>query len=209
MSFFGPSDKLVSLTDAELLARSEKHPTLFKALVDRYQPPFLRTAYRVLRDRDETEDAVQEAFIRIYRNANKFKQVEGASFKSWAYRILMNVSINRYNKRKREQSRTVSVDSEIFENSLAKEDSNLENRFGAKYLTEELLTKIPEAFRSVIGKYYVEEKSQQEIADEENSTVASVKMRLFRARKQFQKVAKEKEEKTKLWMNQSSETIKN
>lgn len=200
---------LKNLPDEEVLKRSEKHPNLFGVIVDRYQDSFRRTAFRVLRDGEEVEDAVQEAFIKIYKNASKYEPMPGASFKSWAFRILMNVSINRYNKRKKDRSRFVSVDAEIFENSLAREDANLGNRLGARYLTEELMAKIPENFRSVLGKYYVEEKSQQEIAEEEGNTVASIKMRLFRARKIFQKVAKEKEEKTKSWINLTKETTAN
>ena len=198
-----------NLSDEKILKRSEKHPNLFGLIVDRYEDSFRRTSFRVLRDQEEVEDAVQEAFIKIYKNASKFEPMPGASFKSWAFRILMNVSINRYNKRKRDRSRFVSVDSEVFENSLAREDANMYNRLGARYLTEELMKKIPEAFQSVIDKYYIKEKSQQEIAEEEGSTVASIKMRLFRARKIFQKVAREKEEKTKLWMNLSKETTVN
>jgi|SRR3989344_531150 len=198
-----------NLSDEKILKRSEKHPNLFGLIVDRYEDSFRRTSFRVLRDQEEVEDAVQEAFIKIYKNASKFEPMPGASFKSWAFRILMNVSINRYNKRKRDRSRFVSVDSEVFENSLAREDANMDNRLGARYLTEELMKKIPEAFQSVIDKYYIKEKSQQEIAEEEGSTVASIKMRLFRARKIFQKVAREKEEKTKLWMNLSKETTVN
>src|SRR3989344_9227290 len=120
--------------DEELLTRSLGNPAYFKLIVEKYQAPFLRTALRVVKNREDAEDVVQDAMVRIYRNAEKFKTVEGATFKSWAYRILINTSINVYNKRKRERVAVVSVDSEVYENTIAAHDEDIEYRVHVKHL---------------------------------------------------------------------------
>ena len=89
------------LKDEEILALSIKRPELFSKLVDKYQDAFLRKAKRVLGDRSEVEDVVQETFTKIYLYSSKFQTQEGASFSSWAYKILMNTTFTQYQKLKK------------------------------------------------------------------------------------------------------------
>lgn len=87
--------------DEEILALSLAQPSVFETLVDRYQNDFLRAAFKVVKSKEEAEDIVQELFTKIYLNAGKFRNVEGASFRSWAYKIVFNTSLNHYKKLKR------------------------------------------------------------------------------------------------------------
>src|SRR3989344_9379512 len=100
--------------DEEVLAASIAHPSEFALLVRKYEEPFMRKARSILRDESVAEDAVQEAFTKIYLNAPKFKTVEGATFSSWGYRILINTALTNYMKYKREQGREVVLDEEIW-----------------------------------------------------------------------------------------------
>ena len=54
----------------------------FNELVRRYQEPFLRSVQRVVHRREDAEDIVQEAFLKIYRNAHRFVKKENIEFKS-------------------------------------------------------------------------------------------------------------------------------
>ena len=78
------------LSDAKILEDSQDYPWMFGMLIDRYQEAFLRKGLYILRSRDIAEDAVQDTFIKIYKNARKFSERQGASFQSWAYKILIN-----------------------------------------------------------------------------------------------------------------------
>jgi len=60
-------DSLEGLKDEVLLASAQESPHLFAILVDRYQAAFLRAAQRVVHRREDAEDIVQEAFLRIYK----------------------------------------------------------------------------------------------------------------------------------------------
>src|SRR3990167_8814815 len=93
------------LSDEDILRISLKNPEVFKTLLDRYQKLFLRKASSIILSKVDAEDIVQETFTKIYLNAGKFKKQEGASFKSWGYRILINTALTHYAKRKRENGR--------------------------------------------------------------------------------------------------------
>ncbi len=68
-------------------ARAGDHEA-FRVLVERYQGRLFRLALRVLRDEEQARDAVQDAFLKVYRSLDRF---EGrSSFYTWVYRLVMN-----------------------------------------------------------------------------------------------------------------------
>jgi RNA polymerase sigma-70 factor (ECF subfamily) len=68
-------------------ARAGDHEA-FRVLVERYQGRLFRLALRVLRDEEQARDAVQDAFLKVYRSLGRF---EGrSSFYTWVYRLVMN-----------------------------------------------------------------------------------------------------------------------
>src|SRR3989338_5828825 len=92
-----PSD----LKDEAVLALSLGEPAAFSILVERYQSPLFRAAFKIVKSREEAEDIVQESFVKIYKNADKFEKLEGIEFKSWAYKVTINTAITHYRKLKR------------------------------------------------------------------------------------------------------------
>lgn len=182
--------KYKDFKDEEILALSIKTPSAFEMVISRYQDAFLRTAYKIVRQREEAEDVVQEAFTKIYLNAKKFKKVENASFKSWAYKILVNTAFNHYKKLKKNLERFEYFNEKSSRSCLA-EDNALENdsQEDMKSLVSRVLTLLPEHLGVVLKKYYIEDKSQKNIANEEGVSVTTIKMRLFRAKRAFKKIA--------------------
>ena len=166
---------------------SLSHPSLFALLVRKYEEPFLRKAQGIVREREEAEDIVQETFTKIYVNAGKFKKQEGASFSSWGYRILINTALTHYQKRKRDGKATVGLDEEIW---ALIPDKNL-RQFEKKELTDlvaSVLSRIPEPFARALASFFIDGKSQEEMAREEGVSVGAIKTRVHRAKKEFKKV---------------------
>jgi RNA polymerase sigma-70 factor, ECF subfamily len=177
-------------SDEEVLAASLAHPSLFAALVRKYQEPFLRKAIGIVKSREEAEDVVQEAFTKIYLNASKFKKQEGASFSSWAYRILINTALTHYVKVRREHGHRADLDPEILE---LIPDKNL-RQFEQKTFTDEVasvLTRMPEPMARALSSFFLEGKSQEEIAAEEGISVGAIKTRVHRAKEEFRKIYKQ------------------
>ena len=183
--------KLKNLKDEELLAVSLNLPSAFGVIVDRYQAAFLRKAENVVRRKEDAEDVVQDTFTKIYFNAKKFKKVEGASFKNWAYKILINTANNHYRKLKKNLERFEYIGDSL-SNSLI-DDSVLspEKQIDIKSAVLKVLNYLPEHLGAVLKKYYIDDKSQKIIANEERVSLSTIKMRLFRARKMFKKITSE------------------
>src|SRR3989344_3081046 len=113
-----------NMKDEEILRASLSEPALFEILVEKYQEPLMRAAWRVVRSREEAEDIVQEAFVKMYKNAEKFEKLEGIEFKSWAYKVTINTAITHYRRLKKGE--ILSDDMTMFDRVG---DENAEERF--------------------------------------------------------------------------------
>ena len=150
-------------------------------LVGRYQDMFFRAALSIVRQKEEAEDIVQEAFTNIYLHGGKFEKQAHASFKSWAYRIVINTAISHYRKLKRIRASQTPLDPEIYANLPGPE--NFREHQEQKIFTEELLLGLPEELRTIVKAHYLDGKSYKEIVAYENIPLSTLKMRLFRAKK--------------------------
>ena len=181
---------LDGMKDDEILRASLNEPALFEILVEKYQEPLMRAAWRVVRGREEAEDIVQEAFVKMYKNAEKFEKLDGIEFKSWAYKVTINTAITHYRKLKRGEF--LAEDPAIFQEP---ETESADIRFSiaadAKIVVASVLDKMPPHLKSVLHSYYLEDKSYKTIAEEEKISIPTLKMRLFRAKKLFRKFTNE------------------
>jgi RNA polymerase sigma-70 factor (ECF subfamily) len=175
--------------DEEILAQSVTAPDVFSILVDRYQEAFLRKANQIiLNDPETARDIVQETFVKIYLNAAKFKTQEGASFKSWGYKILINTCFTKYKKLKCERVFLSDLDPEIQELVPSKADNVLyEQKLDTDYVLS-LISKLPVMLGRVLRLYSVEGKSQKDIAKIEGISLGAVRARVHRAKKELKKM---------------------
>lgn len=185
-----------NLKDEEILTASLENPALFRILVDRYQDAFVRKAFSILRQPEEAEDTVQDAFVKIYLNGKKFKKVEGIEFKSWAYKVLVNTAISRYRKisRKWQTESNDPLDLEFAsEHSLSTEDLVAKSETAS--IASSLISRLPKPLARLVSLYYIEDLSYKEIAAKEAITVPALKMKLFRAKKLLKNITKDDEPK--------------
>jgi RNA polymerase sigma-70 factor (ECF subfamily) len=89
----------VEISDEALCARvAERDEEAFDLLVQRYQLRAYRLAWAILRDAEEARDLSQEAFVRLYEAAGRFR---GRSrFSTWFYRILVNLCLDARRRRR-------------------------------------------------------------------------------------------------------------
>ncbi len=180
------------MKDEEILQASLKEPAIFQILVDRYQEPLFRAAWRVVRGKEEAEDIVQEAFVKIYKNAGKFQKYSGIEFKSWAYKITINTAITHYRKLKRGE--VLSDDPEVFQQVGGEHaETRIALASDAKAIVASVLEELPENLRSVLKSYYLDDKAYRTIAKEEGISIPALKMRLFRAKRIFKKLSGDKD----------------
>ena len=94
-----PADRQ-SLTDEELMLRVQAgEKACFDLLVQRYKTRLFNYLLRLVRDADLAEELAQDAFVRAYVNADKYRTI--ARFSTWLYTIATNLVRNRYRQKKR------------------------------------------------------------------------------------------------------------
>ena len=91
--------------DLPLVEASKRGDTCaFEELVKRYDRRLLGIALNVTHNRDDAEDAVQDAFLKAYRNLDKFRA--DAKFSTWLFRIAVNESLMKLRKQRGAQTNT-------------------------------------------------------------------------------------------------------
>lgn len=192
---YGEPDFHSDKTDEEVLLLSLRNPSSFEVLVERYEDAFLRKALHLLGNKEDAQDAVQESFTKIYFNASRYKKQEGASFSSWAYKILVNTCFTLYQKRKRSSRGRVFLEEENLSN-LADTESvrwkEAQEERGEKEDAREIiltfLSRLPAQASRVLQMHFISGMKQKDIAREEGVTVEAIKVRIFRAKKQLRKL---------------------
>ncbi len=174
--------ELTSLSDEELLQLSLSKPSAFEMLVARYQSQFLNRATSVVGSRDAAEDVVQEAFIRVYRFAPRFKG-ESGSFRAWSLTILMNVARTHYRKVARGRESVAELTSEHYESlpdlSIHAKEGHQEY---AKEVIEKGLSQAPEDVAQILKLAFIDDLPYAEIAEKLGISVPAVKTRVHRAK---------------------------
>ena len=142
-------------------------------LVNRYQAELRRVCFVYLKDAALAEDAVQEAFLKAYRNLDAYEKVTNE--RAWLIRIAVNTSkdMMRGGWFRHVDRRVRMEDLPEPAAPMSAEDSSL---------MEDILN-LPARLREVILLYYYENFSEKEIADALGIAVGTVSTRLFRAKR--------------------------
>ncbi len=176
--------------DEDILFLSQEDPSYFALLVTKYHEPFLRMARGITHNLEEAEDIVQEVFVKIYSNAQRFKKQEGIQFKSWAYKILMNTAFTHYQKLKKTKGNVEYLDPVLYDSDSPALSSNPDFVYNndARASINKIIDKMPPHLGSPIKKYYFDDMSYEDIAKSEKISISTLKMRMFRAKRLFKKL---------------------
>lgn len=165
----------------------------FRELVNQYSQHVFHTAYSVLRDAKEAEDASQEVFIQVHKALPQYRS-EG--FKTWITRITVNKAIDMKRKLSRRPPEQLTGDHDEVMDKLPSRDEEVISLLIHKERREKLREKIeqlPDNHRDIITAFYFKEKNYEQIADEMKVTVKTVESKLYRARQWIRKSWKEED----------------
>ncbi len=175
-----------SLVSAHLAGDS----TAFGELFRRYSERLLNFIDRIIRDRERSEDLVQETFVRIHRHLHRFDQ--SRQFSTWIYTIATNLARNELRNRSRAPRLLFhgSADDDSWSPSLQFEDTRNrpEDMYRRRYLADVInqsIARMPDRLRDVFVLRELEAKSYEEIATITRCNPGTVKSRLNRARQRF------------------------
>jgi RNA polymerase sigma-70 factor (ECF subfamily) len=180
MNYLTLQSKINEMSDSEVLSRSLVEPEIFEIIVRRYQREFFRKAKRIARTDEDAEDIVQDTFVKIYRFGKSFKHQEGASFKSWGYKILTNTCYTHCTKQKRRDAFFTLADDDMLDMYSNTADER-EHMLDVDYVSS-VINKIPKALGSILS-LALSGKTQEDIAKILGISVGAVRTRMHRARK--------------------------
>lgn len=161
-------------------ARQHAEEAALAALVDQYASTLYRVAFSVLRNQQDAEDAVQEAFLRVLRHRETLGEIR--DHRVWLVRIVWNIVLDR---KRRAKTRPETDDIADLARILPATGLSAEQRAAALQHHAKVLgcvEKLPAREREVMLLSAFEELSSVEIAAVLGVTESSVRSRLFRAR---------------------------
>ena len=166
-------------------------------------------AMRILKNTEDAEDALQEAFIKAFRAITDKQFEERSKFSTYFYRIVYNTALDFYKKHKSKTYNLISINetrktdegevadignfemeidrnkyymSGVFETDKKALDNELQGMVN-KYLDE-----IPEKYSTILTLFYINDLSHEEIAETLKLPLGTVKNRIFRAKDKMKEI---------------------
>lgn len=169
--------------------------TAYDNLEKRYRHGIYVMIYQMIRNREETEDLVQETFMKAFHALPHYN--DQFAFSTWLYKIAYNNCIDAIRKRK---LRTLPLDrpiqhadgetpQEIRDDSTSPEGEYLYDE--RRRTIQAAIDGLPDIYREVIRLRHQEERSYEEISERLKLPIGTVKARIFRAREVLKKKLRE------------------
>jgi RNA polymerase sigma-70 factor (ECF subfamily) len=183
-----PLPSQVVKDDEPLLVQAAKagDVSAFETLVGRYERKIFRLTQNITQNREDAEDAMQEAFLKSFEHLDNFQG--NSRFYTWLVRIAVNQALMKLRKRR---PNVVSLDQELDtgEDMMPREVEDWgpspEERYGQTELGDilgKVIGDLDPQFRIVFQLRDIEELSTEETAEALGLSVPAVKSRLLRAR---------------------------
>lgn len=160
-------------------------PAAFNRLMEIHEKRMYAVALRMCANREDAQDCLQEAMLRIYRSIGGFKGQ--SSFGTWVYRITMNTCLDELRRKKNKQN--TSLDNMLDQGwSPADDSSSPEKHVMQNEMRKNIADSIrdlPDDMRSAIIMRDIHGYSYEEIADMLNVNVGTIKSRISRGREKL------------------------
>lgn len=157
----------------------------FTQLVQRHTTRFYRVAYRFIRNRSETEDIVQDAFLKLWEKPHLWQAGKNTAFTTWFYRIVVNQCLD-YAKKKRPVA--LEDDSWVEDSRQSHEQELLDHE--KQRALEQAIAQLPERQRVALTLCFYEGLSNQEAADIMRVRLKALQALLMRAKTELKNTLK-------------------
>jgi RNA polymerase sigma-70 factor, ECF subfamily len=167
---------LEASSDAAIVARVLRgNAEAFRELVERYRDQYARYAFHMLGNREDAEEALQDAFTRAYRSLPRCEDPE--RFGAWLFRILVNRCRTAGTRRGRRARTFVTDDAAL----LGASEDHPEDRAAWREEIDRALQQLRAEQREAFLLKYVEELGYEEMSRMTGVGVSALKMRVMRA----------------------------
>jgi RNA polymerase sigma-70 factor (ECF subfamily) len=155
----------------------------FAVLCDRYKDRALTLAVRLVGDRGEAEELVQDAFVNAYRNLGQFRGE--ARFGTWLHRIVYNLCMTKVTRRRERMASLDAVEdgsAEIARDNKTPSIQEMVEEHEMIALVSDEINNLPEPLKAPLLLFYVQELKYEEVAEIMNLPMGTVKTYLHRGR---------------------------
>ena len=149
-----------------------------------YSKLMFKCAHHFFEKKEDAEDIVQLSFIKINKNLNKIRQLNGNSLASYIVSIVKHTAIDQIRRNQRDRQDVFSDFDEFFEERLT-DDTDIEEALLDKLTESRLkraLLKLSDEHQEILEAKYLLDMNDAEIAEEMNIKRGTVRSRLSRAR---------------------------
>ncbi len=151
----------------------------FSALAERHAQRFYLGAYQLLQNREDAEDVVQEAFLKLWRQPGLWDPSRGTKFTTWFYRIVLNAALD-LKRRRRVKIEPLDAAGEMPADSPVPDDViDDKNR---KLRVQNAIKTLPEHQRLALTLCFYQEFSNQEAADIMGMNIKALQSLIMRAK---------------------------
>jgi RNA polymerase sigma-70 factor (ECF subfamily) len=186
-----PVSDPASFDEGALVARAKAgDTTAFSELVRHYDRRVFRMAKQITQNDDDTEDVLQETFLKAYTHLNDFQG--NSKFYTWLVRIAVNEALMKLRKRRSDRTSPLDEPIDTGEDEVVREIAvwvdNPESQYSREemhQILDEAVQSLKPAYRTVFILRDIEELSIEETAEALNLSISAVKSRLLRARLQL------------------------
>lgn len=189
-----------ALEDFDLIDKAvqNKDQQAYASLMKRYKKAVYFMILKMIRDADDAEDLTMEAFAKAFKNLERFKK--DYTFSTWLFRIATNNTIDFIRKKK---LKTMSLNNTLTDDGgnsvnidVEDDDNNPQDEYIRTQRIEMVrifVDKLPAKYRKLVQLRYFDELSYEEIAQELEKPLGTVKAQLHRSRELLYEIAAGKE----------------
>ncbi|MBK8351154.1 MAG: sigma-70 family RNA polymerase sigma factor [Chitinophagales bacterium] len=156
----------------------------FASLMQKYQKSVYHVILKIVKNKEDAEDLTIETFAKAFDNLEQYS--EKFAFSTWLFKIASNTSIDMLRKKRIEQVSLESESKQISDNIKFSTKSTPETEMitaQQKTQLKNVVHSMDEIFSRVIDLRYFKELSYEEISEELNIPIGTIKVQLYRAKK--------------------------
>ncbi len=188
-SFLNPMSKIIEIEDSEILnlfQNEQSREKAFTLLVKKYQERLYWHIRRMLVHHEDTNDVLQNMFVKIWRSLANFRQ--DSSLYTWMYRIATNETLTYLEQQKKRRSLSISDDGSelgnVLSNSLKAEKGFDPNNL--EWKLQLAIQSLPEKQRAVFTLRYYDEMPYEKMAEVLETSEGSLKASYHHAAKKVE-----------------------
>lgn len=182
----------------------------FKIIADELKDKAFSLTMKILKNKEEAEDSLQESFMKLYKSISESQFEERSKLSTYFYTIVYNTAVDNYKKLKSQRFSIVSID---VEDSNFEEGDDLLKKYYEKEIIQDVyeerheistekklseneiqliiqnyIDSIPEQYSVILTMFYINDLSHEEISNILKLPTGTIKNRIFRAKAKLKEI---------------------